>query len=61
MAAGHGSISTQDLDRASHLLKRVGQVFDQRVVGQEALRTALVSSLLAGGHILLESVPGLAS
>ena len=60
MAAGHGSISTQDLDRASHLLKRVGQVFDQRVVGQDALRTALVSSLLAGGHILLESVPGLA-
>ena len=60
MAAGHGSISTQDLDRASHLLKRVGQVFDQRVVGQEALRTALVSTLLAGGHILLESVPGLA-
>src|SRR5690606_17241284 len=60
MAAGHGSISTQDLDRASHLLKRVGQVFDQRVVGQEALRTALVSALLAGGHILLESVPGLA-
>ena len=60
MATGHGSISTQDLDRAGHLLKRVEQVFDQRVVGQEALRTALVSSLLAGGHILLESVPGLA-
>ncbi len=60
MAAGHGSISTADLDRASHLLKRMGQVFDQRVVGQEALRTALVSALLAGGHVLLESVPGLA-
>ncbi|GAA1402004.1 MULTISPECIES: AAA family ATPase [Oerskovia] len=60
MATGHGSISTTDLDRAGHLLKRVEQVFDQRVVGQEALRTALVSSLLAGGHILLESVPGLA-
>ncbi|RXR25367.1 AAA family ATPase [Oerskovia turbata] len=60
MATGHGSISTTDLDRAGHLLKRVEQVFDERVVGQEALRTALVSSLLAGGHILLESVPGLA-
>ncbi|MFC6303143.1 AAA family ATPase [Oerskovia jenensis] len=60
MATGHGSISTTDLDRAGHLLKRVEQVFDQRVVGQEALRTALISSLLAGGHILLESVPGLA-
>lgn len=60
MATGHGSISTTDLDRAGHLLKRVDQVFDQRVVGQQTLRTALVSSLLAGGHILLESVPGLA-
>ncbi|MHA7134695.1 AAA family ATPase [Oerskovia turbata] len=60
MATGHGSISTTDLDRAGHLLKRVEQVFDQRVVGQQTLRTALVSSLLAGGHILLESVPGLA-
>lgn len=60
MATGHGSISTTDLDHAGHLLKRVEQVFEQRVVGQEALRTALISSLLAGGHILLESVPGLA-
>jgi MoxR-like ATPase len=60
MATGHGSISTTDLDRAGHLLKRVEQVFDERVVGQVTLRTALISSLLAGGHILLESVPGLA-
>lgn len=60
MAAGHGRIDSTDLDRAAHLLKRIDQVFDQRVVGQRALRTALVSSLLAGGHVLLESVPGLA-
>ena len=32
----------------------------QRVVGQEQLRTALVTSLMSSGHILLESVPGLA-
>jgi MoxR-like ATPase len=60
MAAGHGRIEPADLDRAANLLSQVGQVFDQRVVGQRALRTALVSTLLAGGHILLESVPGLA-
>lgn len=56
----HDEISAFDLARATALLKRVTQVFDEKVVGQEALRTALTSCLLAGGHVLLESVPGLA-
>lgn len=60
MTSGQGSISSADLDQAKALLARVGAVFEQRVVGQEPLRTALVSSLICGGHILLESVPGLA-
>ncbi|MDO4243954.1 MAG: AAA family ATPase [Actinomyces sp.] len=49
-----------DVERATELLKRVSQTFTERVVGQEQLRLALVSTLIAGGHILLESVPGLA-
>ncbi|SHE24546.1 AAA family ATPase [Actinomyces glycerinitolerans] len=49
-----------DVERAGELLGRVSDIFSQRVVGQEQLRLALVSSLIAGGHILLESVPGLA-
>ncbi|MBI9115815.1 AAA family ATPase [Sanguibacter suaedae] len=60
MSAGQGGITPADLERAKGLLATVAHVFDQRVVGQEALRTALVSTLIAGGHILLESVPGLA-
>lgn len=60
MSAGEGGITPADLDTASTLLRRVATVFDQRVVGQESLRTALVSTLITGGHILLESVPGLA-
>lgn len=60
MSAGEGDITPTELEQASVLLRRVSEVFDQRVVGQEALRTALVSTLVAGGHILLESVPGLA-
>lgn len=54
------SIEHTELRRASELLERVTTIFRQRVVGQEELRTAMVSTLLAGGHILLESVPGLA-
>ncbi|MFV0254052.1 MAG: AAA family ATPase [Beutenbergiaceae bacterium] len=53
-------ISYDDSQRATDLLGKVASVFDQRIVGQQGLRTALVSSLLAGGHVLLESVPGLA-
>src|SRR5690625_570635 len=53
-------ISYDELTRATDWLGRITNVFDQRIVGQQALRRALVSSLLAGGHVLLESVPGLA-
>ncbi len=60
IAPGRGSISSDDLTRATALVRAIEQVFGQRVVGQERLRTSLVSTLLAGGHILLESVPGLA-
>ena len=49
-----------DIERASGLLSRVADTFSRRVVGQKRLRLALTSTLLAGGHILLESVPGLA-
>ena len=49
-----------DIERASELLGRVNKTFSQRVVGQERLRLALTSTLIASGHILLESVPGLA-
>ncbi len=53
-------ISFDEGQRATDLLTRMVRVFDQRIVGQHGLRTSLISSLLAGGHVLLESVPGLA-
>jgi len=49
-----------DVECAGTLLKSVADIFSQRVVGQEQLRTALVTALMSSGHILLESVPGLA-
>jgi len=54
------SITDAQHERARHDLDRIDAIFAQRVVGQESLRTALVSALLCGGHILIESVPGLA-
>src|SRR5699024_4998944 len=60
LAPSTSPISYDDGQRATELLAQIGRVFDQRIVGQQGLRTALVSCLLAGGHVLLESVPGLA-
>lgn len=54
------ALRDDELQRARDLLARVDGIFDQRIVGQHALRTALLSTLLAGGHALIESVPGLA-
>ncbi|RYV52814.1 AAA family ATPase [Pengzhenrongella frigida] len=58
--ATQDTITDAQHERARHELDRIDAIFAQRVVGQEALRTALVSALLCGGHILIESVPGLA-
>lgn len=55
-----GKIAAEDMERAADLLRRVHRIFSGSVVGQEALSTALVTSLIARGHVLLESVPGLA-
>ena len=59
-ASASGGGSEADVERAGALLATVARIFSQRVVGQEQLRVALVTTLMAGGHILLESVPGLA-
>lgn len=55
-----GKVSAEDMARTANLLSRVHRIFEGRVVGQQALSTALITSLIARGHVLLESVPGLA-
>jgi MoxR-like ATPase len=60
VVAGHSTIADADLERAGELFGRLAQAYDSKVVGQPRLRTTLVVTLLAEGHILLESVPGLA-
>ncbi len=55
-----GKITDDELARVTELLQRIRQIFRGRVVGQDGLYTALVTALMAQGHVLLESVPGLA-
>ncbi|WEV63400.1 MoxR family ATPase [Bifidobacterium sp. ESL0732] len=46
--------------RAKQLADRIRMRFAQTLIGQENLREALITTMIAGGHILIESVPGLA-
>jgi len=50
----------EELARAGQVLDTIAAAYSVRMVGQERLRTSLLVALIAGGHILLESVPGLA-
>lgn len=49
-----------DGTRAKQLADRIRMRFAQTLIGQENLREALITTMIAGGHILIESVPGLA-
>lgn len=55
-----GALSPEDINRAKNLITQVRSRFSQTLVGQDSLRDSLIATLVAGGHILIESVPGLA-
>lgn len=48
------------MEDAQRVVTALNHAFTAKVVGQENLRESLLIGLLTGGHILLESVPGLA-
>lgn len=41
-------------------IQKIIDAYKTKIVGQEELRTAMVVALIANGHVLLESLPGLA-
>lgn len=53
-------LTDAELARANELLERVTKIYQTRVVGQGHLRSTMLAALIAGGHLLIESVPGLA-
>ncbi|WP_066291908.1 AAA family ATPase [Arthrobacter sp. B6] len=53
-------IEPAELARAQQVVANISRSFDAKVVGQARLRESLLIGLMTGGHILLESVPGLA-
>ncbi len=59
-AARPNAPAAQDTARAQQLVARIRNRFSDTLVGQDNLRESLITTLVAGGHILIESVPGLA-
>lgn len=54
------TISSDDIRRCQQIANILRARFAQTLVGQDALRESLILTLIASGHILIESVPGLA-
>src|SRR5579875_3813641 len=50
----------REIDSVQETVAAISEAFAAKIVGQRELRESLLIGLLAGGHILLESVPGLA-
>ena len=59
-AARPTTLSAEDIARARNIGPQIRGRFAQTLVGQDNLRESLITTLVAGGHILIESVPGLA-
>lgn len=54
------SINEDEFARGQELIRKLSAYYDARMVGQQNLKFVLTTAILADGHILLESVPGLA-
>ncbi len=53
-------ISQEELVRSKGILDRINDYYFSKMVGQRDLSVSLLVSMMCNGHILLESVPGLA-
>ncbi len=53
-------ISRQEMEQSKSIILKINNYYFSKMVGQYQLGTALLASMMCNGHILLESVPGLA-
>ena len=53
-------ITQTELAKALDIIRNIQQYYESKVVGQSYLGYSILISLMTNGHILLESVPGLA-
>ena len=56
----NSDITNEELEKSNQIIKSILDYSNHKVVGQKKLQTALLTAFMANGHVLLESVPGLA-
>ena len=54
------TLTEAEAKEAQAIIEKIGKAYRKKVVGQDELRLCMTVALIAGGHVLLESVPGLA-
>lgn len=54
------NISTEEIQKSNEIIRKISSYYTSRIVGQKNLQKSLLISVIANGHILVESVPGLA-
>jgi MoxR-like ATPase len=52
-------VEANTINRAAELLGRLRETIGQALVGQQAVVEQVICALVAGGHVLIEGVPGL--
>ena len=53
-------ITNEEIQRASSIIGKLLEYYNGKVVGQPYLGYSLLVAMMTNGHVLLESVPGLA-
>lgn len=56
----NSNISVEEIQKSNSIIREISNYYTSRIVGQKNLQISLLISLIANGHILVESVPGLA-
>ncbi len=56
----NNNISVEEIQKSNAIIGAISKYYTSRIVGQKNLQITLLISLIANGHILVESVPGLA-
>lgn len=56
----NSNISMEEIQKSNLIIRAISNYYTSRIVGQRNLQISLLVSLIANGHILVESVPGLA-
>ena len=56
----NSNLPMEEIQKSSAIINAISNYYATRIVGQKNLQISLLVSLIANGHILVESVPGLA-